>query len=452
MITLVGGDLYQWDTGRMVQVESNVGVVSHEVHFSTDNLDFAYVVKTYSEGNYTYCRIPDIILQTDARLYCYEVCENTDGEETTSMAKFKVKKRNRPDDYVYTKAEILRYEELKTAINDLEDKIPVNTSDLKNDSYFLTTENDVSFGRKADTEIGEHSVAMGNEVEASGKFSFATGNNTTASGESSHATGQESVASGPISSVEGFGSKATREYSHAEGYRTLASGIAAHAEGGWFNDDYPLEAKGDYSHAEGYGVQTLNSYGHGEGFKTKTTGVAGHSEGAMSEAAGMGSHAEGATTKASGDYSHAEGSSSKAENEAAHAEGYQTTASGYGSHSEGYNSEASGMGSHAENWSKAKGQMSHSEGNNTIAAGKNQHVQGKYNVEDTENKYAHIIGGGTSDAERKNIHTVDWEGNAVYEGTVEADGVILRSATEGSAKRFLLKIDDSGELQISELS
>lgn len=131
MITLIGGDLYQWDTGRIVLIESDVGVVSHEVHFSTDNLDFAYVVKTYSEGNYTYCRIPDVILQTDDRLYCYEVCENTDGEETVSMAKFKVKKRNRPDDYLYTEPDRITLEGLSKEIKALNDKLEV----IENASY-----------------------------------------------------------------------------------------------------------------------------------------------------------------------------------------------------------------------------------------------------------------------------------------------------------------------------
>ena len=48
-------------------------------------------------------------------------------------------------------------------------------------------------------------------------------------------------------------------------------------------------------------------------------------------------------------------------------------------------------------------------------------MQGKYNVEDTENKYAHIVGGGTEGA-RKNIHTIDWDGNAWFAGNVYIGG------------------------------
>ena len=89
-------------------------------------------------------------------------------------------------------------------------------------------------------------------------------------------------------------------------------------------------------------------------------------------------------------------------------------------HAENYGTEASGKNSHAEGLiSIAKGNGSHAEGFGTVASAKYQHVQGKYNVEDTEGRYAHIVGGG-NDAERRNIHTLDWEGNAEYAGDVIA--------------------------------
>lgn len=39
-------------------------------------------------------------------------------------------------------------------------------------------------------------------------------------------------------------------------------------------------------------------------------------------------------------------------------------------------------------------------------------------MEDADGKYAHIVGGGTDANNRKNIHTVDWDGNAEYAGDV----------------------------------
>lgn len=95
------------------------------------------------------------------------------------------------------------------------------------------------------------------------------------------------------------------------------------------------------------------------------------------------------------------------------------TSVGVGSIACGLDVEASGQYSNAEGErTRATGQGAHAEGGGTIASSKYQHVQGKYNVEDTDNKYAHIVGGGTDANNRRNIHTVDWDGNAEYAGDV----------------------------------
>ena len=91
--------------------------------------------------------------------------------------------------------------------------------------------------------------------------------------------------------------------------------------------------------------------------------------------------------------------------------GVNVEASGYQSHAEGSNTTASGKNSHAEGSSAvALGYCSHAEGEATIARGNHSHVQGIYNVEDINNKYAHIVGNGTGITARKNIHTLDWKG------------------------------------------
>lgn len=63
-------------------------------------------------------------------------------------------------------------------------------------------------------------------------------------------------------------------------------------------------------------------------------------------------------------------------------------------------------------------------------------VRGKYNEEDTNNQYVDIVGGGNSDTERKNIYTLDWQGNAEYTGTVKSAGLILTD-TETDQKYML---------------
>ncbi|MFR6676678.1 hypothetical protein [Hominisplanchenecus sp.] len=238
-------------------------------------------------------------------------------------------------------------------------KVPTKTSELENDSGFLATDGEISFGRKDGTFAGMQSVALGLDVEAFGDNSFAEGNNTVAYGDNSHA--------------EGYQSQATGQNAHSEGENNIASGQGAHAEGG-----AGTTASNKYAHAEGYGTTASAQAAHSEGYNTYATGK----------------------------YSHVEGYNSRATADMAHAENYGTEASGKNSHAEGLISIAKGNGSHVE-------------GFGTVASGKYQHVQGKYNVEDAEGRYAHIVGGG-SDAERRNIHTLDWEGNAEYAGDVTA--------------------------------
>ena len=175
---------------------------------------------------------------------------------------------------------------------------------------------------------------------------------------------------------------------HAEGKYTTASGDSSHAEG------HLTEASGSSSHAEGVYTTASGDYGS-------------HAEGEYTTAMGPVSHAEGYYTTASGDSSHAEGDHTTASGENSHAEGFKTTASGYASHAEG-------------EYTKASSKYAHVEGYHTTARSNSQHVQGKYNVEDTNGTYAHIVGGGTSNTDRKNIHTLDWNGNAVYSGDVNA--------------------------------
>lgn len=156
-------------------------------------------------------------------------------------------------------------------------------------------------------------------------------------------------------------------------------------------------------------------------------------------ASGEASHAEGIKTTASGKYSHAEGMETKAEGYQSHSEGFKTTAKGDHSHTEGSLTSATKTGAHAEGiW--------------TIASSAYQHVQGQYNVEDTTGTYAHIVGNGTKETLRSNAHTLDWNGNAWYAGTVEGTAMIVKSSTEGSSKRFKITVDDSGAITATEIT
>ena len=174
------------------------------------------------------------------------------------------------------------------------------------------------------------------------------------------------------------------------------------------------------------GSYILGQYATSFGFDTK--------------ASGSYSHAEGQSTQASGDYSHTEGQSTQASGISSHAEGQSTQASGNGSHAEGFNTKAHGDYSHAEGYNtKASGISSHAEGLHTEAYGEFQHVQGKYNIIDSSNKYAHIVGNGSNvlSHTRSNAHTLDWDGNAWYQGTIRVGGSSFDDGNEIALKSEL---------------
>ena len=141
------------------------------------------------------------------------------------------------------------------------------------------------------------------------------------------------------------------------------------------------------------------------------TGFFSIEEGSGTTASGVNSHAEGSGTTASGGRSHAEGDNTTASGGRSHAEGFNTTASGDFSHAEGVNTTASGVNSHAE-------------GYYTKASGNYSHVEGKYNIEDTANKYAHIIGNGTP-SNLHNCFMVGWDG-AIYVQASDNTAIMMK--------------------------
>ena len=150
---------------------------------------------------------------------------------------------------------------------------------------------------------------------------------------------------------------------------------------------------------------------------------------------GQGSIKSAGAISASGEYSFAEGPGTMATGFASHAEGSATVASGDFSHAEGGGAYAEGEFAHAEGENtRAIGQHSHAEGQNTVAAGADSHVQGRFNVRDNSNLYAHIVGNGADNNNRKNIHTVDWSGNAWFAGDVYVHSTSGINKDTGSKK------------------
>ena len=91
---------------------------------------------------------------------------------------------------------------------------------------------------------------------------------------------------------------------------------------------------------------------------------------------------------------------------------------------------ATGLYSHAEGYkTTAKGDYTHAEGKGTVSIATCQHVQGLYNIEDTKNKYAFIIGNGTSDTARSSAFSVDWDGKIYVNNATEGVDVSALATT-----------------------
>ena len=130
-----------------------------------------------------------------------------------------------------------------------------------------------TFGtRESDSTVGNYSMAIGENITASGWRSYAEGFLTVASGGTSHAEGNRSVASGSVSHAEGYKTTASSSYTHAEGYESAASGRYSHAEGAG------TTSSGAQSHAEGSGTTSSGAYSHAEGYESTAFGDYSHAQ------------------------------------------------------------------------------------------------------------------------------------------------------------------------------
>lgn len=342
-----------------------------------------------------------------------------------------------------------------------------NTKAVGNKSHAEGTNSTANGGAShaegSSTATGHYSHSEGIGSKANGENSHSEGSYTTAEGKNAHAEGDGTKAKGESSHSEGYYTKAIGNQSHTEGKQTItncygALGTLVHYEGDYLwgiTSSYALQVKvGDRVaiYYEGafklYGKVTsvfsqtnfeftaINYIAYDSIIIGKQVfvycldelihddnhiyfGNFAHAEGQSSQAGGTSSHAEGGFTVSLGYASHSEGDQTKALANGAHSEGYLTIANRDASHAEGNVTLAQGLYSHAEgSKTKALGNISHAEGRGTIANSNYQHVEGQYNIKDTSNQYAHIVGNGSSDTNRSNAYTLDWNGNANFAGDI----------------------------------
>ena len=114
MLTLNDGrsELWQWDTGRRVTVDADCS----QVHFSNKVFGRSIDVDVIDGSGI----IPDILLQTDKDLSVWSFVGTAENGYTKISKVFKVNRRNKPADYVFTPPDQTSIEEIKEKLEHLE--------------------------------------------------------------------------------------------------------------------------------------------------------------------------------------------------------------------------------------------------------------------------------------------------------------------------------------------
>lgn len=114
MLTLNDGrsELWQWDTNRKLTVDAECS----QVHFSNKVFGRSFDVDVIG-GVAT---IPDILLQTEKDLNVWAFVGTSENGYTKISKTFKVNRRNKPADYVFTPPDQTSLEEIKEKIEHLE--------------------------------------------------------------------------------------------------------------------------------------------------------------------------------------------------------------------------------------------------------------------------------------------------------------------------------------------
>lgn len=115
MLTLNDGrsELWQWDTGRTLSVDADCSQVHFSNKFFGRSIDVDVV-----DG---VAVIPDILLQTDKDLNVWVFVGTADNGYTKISKTFKVNRRNKPADYVFTPVEQMTIAEIAAIAQSVRD-------------------------------------------------------------------------------------------------------------------------------------------------------------------------------------------------------------------------------------------------------------------------------------------------------------------------------------------
>ena len=106
-------ELWQWDTGRTLAVDADCS----QVHFSNKVFGRSIDVDVVDGA----AIIPDVLLQTDKDLNVWAFVGTAENGYTKISKIFKVKRRNKPADYVFTPVEQTTLAELSGRLDRIEE-------------------------------------------------------------------------------------------------------------------------------------------------------------------------------------------------------------------------------------------------------------------------------------------------------------------------------------------
>lgn len=115
MLTLNDGrsELWQWDTGRTLAVDADCS----QVHFSNKVFGRSIDVDVIDGA----AIIPDVLLQADKDLNVWAFAGMAENGYTKISKTFKVNRRNKPADYVFTPTDQMTLQTIQSQIGDLAD-------------------------------------------------------------------------------------------------------------------------------------------------------------------------------------------------------------------------------------------------------------------------------------------------------------------------------------------
>lgn len=107
----------QWD--KDVKITADNLKVGDEIHFDNGTAKTALVLKAYQDGERVVVDVPNIFLKKPFPITAYRYVEGADGSYTKETRTFNIKRRPKPEDYVYTQTEVFNFYDLKKEIEDI---------------------------------------------------------------------------------------------------------------------------------------------------------------------------------------------------------------------------------------------------------------------------------------------------------------------------------------------